>query len=300
MAREQALSELYTANVENLTQLDQLCAAARAAGAAEPVILIARIHHANQNYRPEWVEDIDRAQAIIEEAYQRNDPAIPLPSKRDAIAVVYLYRTITARFRGDEQALKRYAMETIWTNPDFGEVIINEIETYQTDLWKRTLRVPMDRPLERFHGQPTTLASLFSPETKALYLTFWASWCSSCVGAHPELARRVDALQPQGLAFATVNVEEIPREPQRILKVIEKANISIPWLHEKGNDWLSDLLRLEQIPWVVLLDREGRLLFHGSPFDPDEINKALEPLGLQIPEIPTESEENQSEESEQS
>lgn len=117
--------------------------------------------------------------------------------------------------------------------------------------------------------QPFELPLLQKKETlslkkltgKVVILDFWASWCSPCEAAIPDLVKLQKKYGPQGLQIIGINVDEDLSEARKFIK---KTGMTFPAVHDKGQKYL-DQLSIQAIPTTLLLDRQLKLrsVFNG-------------------------------------
>ena len=124
------------------------------------------------------------------------------------------------------------------------------------------ITVPMDQEIETSSGEKTTLAKL-SEGKKAVLLDFWATWCGPCMRLMPELIKKAEKLNPQGIVVAGMNTENKAKAE----KIKQSKSITFTWLVEP-NKVFSNLLSINSIPRMVLISPEGKVLFNGHPSDP--------------------------------
>lgn len=105
-----------------------------------------------------------------------------------------------------------------------------------------------------FFGSDFSIAKL---KGKYVVLDFWASWCGPCMQQMPELKKLKNDLKERAIPFELVSINlDVTREAA--LKAITKLGIDWTVIQDK-NSSISKLFKFETIPYLVLIDREGRI-----------------------------------------
>ncbi len=172
-----------------------------------------------------------------------------------------------ARSKDDVAAFEKYSKEAFWHDPRLAPLLTTWIQDYRNDNLLTDLQVPMDMPIQQSDGNATTLGSLVSRK-KAILLDFWATWCIPCVSLMPELIKKAEILEPQGVLVAGMNTETVEKAEQ----FRKKREINVTWLVEPEGQPLSRLLSIDSIPRMILIDGQGQVLFNGHPMDPSLID----------------------------
>jgi len=136
------------------------------------------------------------------------------------------------------------------------------------------LKVPMDLEIETSAGEKTTLGDLAKGK-KGVLLDFWASWCGSCMNLMPELQKKAKKLGSKGILVAGMNTENAGKAES----VRKKRKIGFTWLVEPEGRPLSQMLKINSIPRMILVAPDGKVLFNGHPMD-DELVSSLADLGV--------------------
>ena len=129
---------------------------------------------------------------------------------------------------------------------------------------------PPERPelpaiqLTDLSGQTVPLKDVLGTAT---VLNFWATWCGPCRLEMPELQKLSSELGAKGLVVLAVNVD-LPPVPDevgvadqlavlrpRIEGFLQRSGITLPVFLVDGKTQMT--LGINQIPFSVLLDREG-------------------------------------------
>ena len=136
------------------------------------------------------------------------------------------------------------------------------------------LKVPMDLEIQTSAGEKTTLGDLAKGK-KGLLLDFWASWCGPCMNLMPELQKKAKKLGSKGILVAGMNTENAGKAES----VRKKRKIGFTWLVEPEGRPLSQMLKINSIPRMILVAPDGKVLFNGHPMD-DELVSTLADLGV--------------------
>jgi thiol-disulfide isomerase/thioredoxin len=136
------------------------------------------------------------------------------------------------------------------------------------------LKVPMDLEIQTSAGEKTTLGDLAKGK-KGVLLDFWASWCGPCMNLMPELQKKAKKLGSKGILVAGMNTENAGKAES----VRKKRKIGFTWLVEPEGRPLSQMLKINSIPRMILVAPDGKVLFNGHPMD-DELVSTLADLGV--------------------
>ncbi|MBT5910833.1 MAG: redoxin family protein [Opitutae bacterium] len=136
------------------------------------------------------------------------------------------------------------------------------------------LKVPMNLEIQTSAGEKTTLGDLAKGK-KGVLLDFWASWCGPCMNLMPELQKKAKKLGSKGILVAGMNTENAGKAES----VRKKRKIGFTWLVEPEGRPLSQMLKINSIPRMILVAPDGKVLFNGHPMD-DELVSSLADLGV--------------------
>lgn len=88
-------------------------------------------------------------------------------------------------------------------------------------------------------------------------IDFWASWCSPCREAIPNIKRVYDAFHRKGFNVIGISIDKNESEWRKAI-----AEEKTPWVH--GRDSIEDAYKgifdISAIPAFVLIDKDGKLL----------------------------------------
>ena len=196
--------------------------------------------------------------------------------QHEVLGYYNFFRAVEALKEDNLDKLEFHAKESYWNSPDMASILTILIKDRREEDRMANLEFPMGLELVTSQGEEVTLGELISNKKGAL-LEFWASWCGPCIALMPELVRKAEKFQPQGLLVVGLNTEsKAIAEEFRIQQEIE-----FPWLVEPQGNPLQRLLPVDSLPHAVLVNPGGQVLFNGHPMDPT-LKKVLVQLNLNL------------------
>ena len=105
-------------------------------------------------------------------------------------------------------------------------------------------------------GKHLTLASYRGHTT---VLNFWGSWCSPCRAEAPALATLARQLQPKGIQFVGIDIQD---EPDSAKAFMHTFNVGYPSLSDPDDQIALDFhstVPPAAIPTTLVIDRSGRI-----------------------------------------
>jgi thiol-disulfide isomerase/thioredoxin len=201
------------------------------------------------------------------------------------LAFCHFVLFLDADQKKDSEGAKKHLAEAFWNLPAYAKDFGQALEKRRAAERMATLRLDLDEEIQDCEGGKTSLRK-FLGENKALLLDFWASWCKPCDAAMPALKKKSESLGTQGIVVVAMNTESDPEKAKK--KREEHGMEKVPWMMDLEEESYSKRLEIEAIPCLVLVDREGGILFKGHPFlDREELAKSLQKIDpeLQLPAV---------------
>lgn len=114
--------------------------------------------------------------------------------------------------------------------------------------------------------------SLSSFKGKVVYLHFWATWCSVCVGELTELRKMHARLQQENpdIVFVNIAIDSEKDDWLKLLTEYQVPGINLFDIANENNPKRSDkMFGLEVLPSYVIIGKDGNILGYDTP-SPDE------------------------------
>ena len=257
---EQMLSER-----ESPEALEKAIAEARKQGATEQAILEARfIFHVDRRedeilakMAPEFVAQRDKFKLSESEIFGL---------KEDWLAVVEYVQAIEALGKNDQASFKKHITEAFWLSPRQGVAFAPHIDRLRLDEAMKNVRIDFSRAFTTLKGDSVTLASLTEGK-KALLLHFWSPWSRECEANANDFVVAEKELTKNDIVVVSVIGESTPEvisDTDAIFSAISKKPPGT-WIRDTDKASLSRQLRIQNVPLMVLIGLDGKVLFNGHP-----------------------------------
>lgn len=106
---------------------------------------------------------------------------------------------------------------------------------------------------------------------KEVYVVeFWATWCKPCHLSIPHMTKLQKELGPKGLIVIGVSSEPVKTVAKFVAAQGEAMGYRVA-VDDANRTTFNNYMQafgLDGIPYAFVIDKEGRLVWHGSPFDP--------------------------------
>jgi len=110
-----------------------------------------------------------------------------------------------------------------------------------------------------------------------IVVDFWATWCKPCIKELPYIQRMHDEYSGRGLQVYAVSIDS-PKSQSRVKPFISGRKFTFPVLMDPGQDVFGKLQGKGSVPYVVVLDAEGRIRYRHTgyrPGDETELEKVV-------------------------
>ncbi len=276
-AIEQLLSER-----ESPEALQKAIAAARALKVSEQAILEARfLFHVDR------AEDKEIAALLPEflafkDKFKLDDSEI-FASEDDWLAVTEYVQALAAIAKGDKDGFKQHITEAFWLSPRQGAAFAPHIDRIRLMDAMKTVRIDFEKTYNNtLTDNPISLGAILG-DKKALLLHFWSPWSEECEATIADFLITAEYLAVNNVAVASILPETSAKVITDARKMLGAAGrkISGSWIVDSEKHPICSLLRVQNVPVVVLISSDGAILFNGHPTD-DEFWRSLEKINPKI------------------
>lgn len=129
-------------------------------------------------------------------------------------------------------------------------------------------------PAVNLKGSDGKTASLESFQGKPLLLDFWATWCAPCVESLPALEKLYKDAADKGLVVLSIDSDEAAQTATEFL-----AKRKEPWANFHLTDEVAAAFPEHGIPYFVLVDASGKVVYAWEGLDEDGLRAAVAKLG---------------------
>jgi len=263
-AAKEALQKLFAPS-NSAEQLAELAKEANKLGIPRQQIIEARLVWGLRNQDSAFLAKLLPEVEVLAANF---DPAqaAAMPNAEAVQSFASYIRALKAQDDKDAEGFKKHILEAIWLQPGQATVFIQAIETIRRAEMMAALTVDMKLPITDSMGEATTLGDVVAGK-KAILIDFWASWCGPCMQLMPELKKKAEQLQKNGIVVAGMNKDDEKAEAVSE-KVRNEQGIEFPWLIEPADRPFTKLLEIDSIPRMILVGPDGKVLYNGHPQDP--------------------------------
>jgi thiol-disulfide isomerase/thioredoxin len=106
-------------------------------------------------------------------------------------------------------------------------------------------------PLMTLDGKPVRL------DGSVTVVNFWATWCKPCRHELPALDRLDREIAPDGGRVVAVSLD---LERDNVRRFVKANHLGLQVCHD-GPDGLAQILKLDEVPYTVVLDRKGAIAY---------------------------------------
>ena len=279
--RETALDNLLSER-ESLPALTTAINEARKAGISEQAILEARFLFHVDRREDEAIAALLPEFMKLRDGFKLEDSSI-FGVKEDFLAVIEYVHAIDALGKNDKDAFKKHITEAFWLSPGQAAAFTPHIERMRLQDAMRAVKIDFNLKLGRvLQGDPQSLEALISGK-KALLFHFWSPLSQECEAAMPDFVATASMLASNGIAVVSLVPDDSPKVIDAARAMILPLGDQAPgsWLVDAKENPLGRELRIRNLPTMVLVSPEGKVIFNGDPTD-DEFWNALKKINAAI------------------
>ncbi len=265
--RAAALDRLLAVR-ESPAALDAAMVDARGVGVSEQSILEACfLYHIDRHEDAALIAMLP-AMLHQRERFKLEDSAI-FGVVEDWLAVIEFVQAIAALDQGDKASFKQHITEAFWLSPRQAAAFAPHIERLRLTDCMRAITLDLSAPLAPLQaGDAVTLAQLAHGK-KSLLLHFWSPHSRDCEASLPDFIATASALSSNDIAVVSLLPSDSSLLVSDARAMLHPLSSPLPgsWLVDSINQPVARPLRIENLPTMVLVAPNGKILFNGEPSD---------------------------------
>jgi thiol-disulfide isomerase/thioredoxin len=191
-------------------------------------------------------------------------------TREDFLAVIEFSRALQALKAKDRANFKKAITEALWLSPAQASAFTPYIEKMRIEEHIEKTQIDLGGKLSEINGgEPVELKAILG-DKPALLLHFWSPWSPDCETSQASLGELSPFLKEQKIALASILIDgrtEILTEAREFLKGQDKP-LTGPQLIDRVKNSFASQLRVTDMPTVILLSPEGKILYHGRSESP--------------------------------
>jgi len=210
------------------------------------------------------------------------DDTMIFGTKEDFESIVHYTRSLAALQKGDTAAFKKHITEAYWLSPAHGSQFAPHINQVRLEEAMDKVSLDLERTFEdqKKVDKKTSLKEV-AGDAPAFLLHFWSPWVQPSMLAMPEYTEVAKILATHKIPSASFLLSGTAETRKEAADFVagDKGRTPGHWLIDEQKKSLASTLRIAGFPTVVLVNREGRILFNGDPADTRlwETLKTLDP-----------------------
>jgi hypothetical protein len=199
--------------------------------------------------------------------------------KEDWLAVVEYVQAIAALQKNDRDGFKKHITEAFWLSPRQGSAFAPHIDRLRMEEAMRSVTVDFTARLASIHGGEPVVLSKLMEKKKGMLFHFWSPWSRECEASMPDFKVTAQELEKHGIAIVSLMADSEEQAVADAKKIVGTLGAKPPgaWLIDRETDTISRTLRIQSVPAMALVSKEGKVLFNGHPSE-DALWEALSKL----------------------
>jgi len=212
----------------------------------------------------------------------RMDESVIFSVPEDYRAIVEYTRALSALQKGAKDQFKKHITEAFWLSPSQATVFGRHIDQVRLEGAMKELKFDFTRKLKnQKDGKELPLKSHLG-DAPAILLHFWSPWARESLDSMPDFLTMANELKKHKIPATSVLLtgnEESKQAADEFLKEQKDSTTASLWLQDDQKGTLASLLRVKAFPTVILLSKDGSVLFNGHPIETKfwSVLKKIEP-----------------------
>lgn len=190
--------------------------------------------------------------------------------KEDFESIIHYTKALAALQKNDTALFKKHITEAFWLSPAHGTQFAPHINEVRLKEAMAKVTLDLDRTFEnQKKGNVKTSLKEIAADSPAFLIHFWSPWVQPSIQAMPEFAEVAKILTENKIpvsSFLLAGTTESRKDAADFLTA-DQGRTPGHWLIDTVKSSLASTLRIATFPTVVLVKKDGTILFNGDPAD---------------------------------
>jgi hypothetical protein len=265
-AKEKALEKIFSTLTPE--EFPAALKEARKLGLNQQVLLEAQFLHLVDQ------ENFDAMAKLVPDLLKQRDQFNPDESeifavKEDWLAIIHYAQALDALQKKDNTRFKKHITEAFWLSPRQGQAFAPHINSLRMKESMAAITLMPTHPMHPQDGSPATTLGALMKDKKATVLHFWSPMSEEVLQNLDDFIQTAQSCKQNDIAVTSILVGQTPfiLKDAELIRKEDGAAAECHWMTDPNKGALSNLLRITDIPTMVIISKDGKILFNGHPAD---------------------------------
>ena len=187
--------------------------------------------------------------------------------QEDWLSVIHYTQALAALEKKDTEKFKKHITEAYWLNPRHGQIYAPHIERLRLKHAMASVTLSPDLSLQpQQGGDASTLGALMKGKKAAIF-HFWSPMSQESEVHMPDFISTSKECKAHNIAVISVLIGTTPEVlvDAELTRKKHQAHAQCSWITDTFKPALTTTLRITDIPTMVIVSPEGKILFNGHP-----------------------------------
>jgi hypothetical protein len=184
-------------------------------------------------------------------------------------AVVHYGQALAALEKGNQADFKKHIQEAFWLSPRQAGIFAPHIEQLRLEEAMSKVRVDLDKKFIKQGSKEKVSLNTLAKKSPLILLHFWSPWSQECETFQDDFIVTANELTEKNVSVVSIladTASEIIPDANSYRDTVNKKTACF-WILDDQISSFTGLLRIPDLPSMVLIDRTGKVLFNGHPSD---------------------------------
>lgn len=266
--KEKAMEKIFSALEPD--QVQPALNEARSAGVKQQVLLEAHFLHLVDQ------ENFKAIAAMVPALLKQKDLFNPDESeifavKEDWLSIIEYAQALESLQKNDLTNFKKHITEAFWLSPRQGQAFAPHINNLRMQQSMAKITLKLDSPLQLQDSSGNTTLGKILHQKKAGLIYFWSPMSQEVHQNLDDFIATANTCFKHKIAVIPVLVAATPdiRKDAEAIRKEDASKARGTWIIDPKAGALSNILRVTDIPMMVVVSPEGKILFNGHPSNPE-------------------------------